>query len=251
MQRNVKIDKLTTDGSNSKRSGALTVPLASSRLHFPSPTSLSSSITMDQQQRAIAVCESFRARLFSLDDAMYNTIDDTDGDAELAANSVIPEHFSSQVEYRRTFAVVVGEEFDPHKWRHFTILMQYWSLLNHSVFIDILRLRNPARPGFQEALERWSSSESADARWPFELPVQTGAVDVTRVCRGMWAALRAVAVAALREEDRVGLCEFDVMVEGGVVRRGVVESRGWAVEGVGARLVGWVQRGLGVKMKQD
>lgn len=43
-----------------------------------------------------------------------------------------------------------------------------------------------------------------------------------------------VAAAALRKEDRVGQCEFDVMVEGGVVRIGIADSTGWAAEGVGA-----------------
>lgn len=47
----------------------------------------------------------------------------------------------------------------------------------------------------------------------------------------MWAALRVVAAAALRKENRVWQCEFDVLVEGGMVRRGVAESTGWAAEG--------------------
>ncbi|KAL0631755.1 hypothetical protein Q9L58_009384 [Maublancomyces gigas] len=253
MRRNVKIDKVT-DGSNSKRSGALTISLAPSQLDFPTastPSSLSSSITMDQQQRAIAVCESFQARLSSLDDAMYNTIDDMDPDPELEATGFVPQHFSTNDAYRTTFTVVLAEQFDPRNWRHYTILLQYWHLLNYSVVLDFSLLHYPSQAGFQEAVGRWGSWEAVDARWPFEVPVQTGAGDVARVCRGMWAALRVVAAAALREEDRVGLCEFDVMVEGGVVSRGVPESTEWAAEGVGARLVGWVQRGLGVKMKQD
>lgn len=206
---------------------------------------------MDQQQRAIAVCESFRARLSSLDDAMYDIIDDTDGEAQLAAIGFVPQHFSSNDDYRRMFTVVVAEQFDPRKWHHFTILSQYRDLLDYRVVLDFSLLHYPAQPGFQEAVGRWGSWEAVEARWPFEVPVQTGAGDVARVCRGMWAALRVVAAAALREEDRVGLCEFDVMVEGGVVRSGVAESMGGAEEGIGARLVGWVQRGLGVKMKQD
>lgn len=242
-----------TDGSNSKRSGALTISVASPQLQLPwaAPPSSPFSITMDQQQAhvAIAVCKSFRARLSSLDDAMYDAIDDKDPDPELDTAGVVPQHFSSNDAYRTTFTVVVANQFDPRNWRHFTILSQYWHLLDYSVFLDLSLLHYPAEAGFQEAVRRWGSCEAVDARWPFEIPVQTGAGDVTRVCRGMWAALRLVAAAALREEDRVGLCEFDVMVEGGVMRRGVADTTGSAAEGVGARLVAWVQRGLGVKLK--
>lgn len=79
VQRNLKREKVT-NGSNGKRSGALTVPLASSRLHFASaspPSYLSSTIMMDQQHAdaSIVVCQSFLARLSSLGDAMYNRID--------------------------------------------------------------------------------------------------------------------------------------------------------------------------------
>lgn len=70
--------------------------------------------------------------------------------------------------------------------------------------------------------------------------MKTEAGDVARVCGEMWAALRVVAAAALREEGRVGLCEFDVVAEGGVVPTGVAEMTEWAVTGVGAWLVGWV-----------
>lgn len=203
------------------------------------------------RQHAITVCESFRARLSSLDNAMYNTIDDMDPDPEFEATGVVPQHFGSNDAYRTTFTVLLAEQYDPRNWRHYTILWQYWQLLDYSVFQDLLLLQYPVQDGVQEAVGRWGSWEVVDARWPFEVPVQTGAGDVARVCRGMWAKLRVVAAAALREEDRVGLCEFDVMVDGGVVRRCVSESTGWAAEGVAARLVGWVQRGLGVKMKQD
>lgn len=206
---------------------------------------------MDQQQRAIAVCESFQARLSSLYDAMDNTIDDMNSEPELDGTDSVPQHFSSNDVSRATFTVVVAEQFDPRNWRHFTILVRYLDLLYSRVVRDLWTLKYPAEGRFQEAVRRWGSGEVVEARLPFELPMQIEAGDVARVRRGMWAALREVATAALREEDRVGLCEFDVMVEGGVARRGVAESTGLAAEGIGARLVGWVQRGLGVKMKQD
>lgn len=63
---------------------------------------------MNHEPRAIAVCESFHARLASLDEAMSNTIDDKEGDAELAATGVVPQHFSSNDDHRSTFTAVVG-----------------------------------------------------------------------------------------------------------------------------------------------
>lgn len=57
------------------------------------------------------------------------------------------------------------------------------------------------------------------------------------VCKGMWAALRVVAAAVLREEDRVGLCEFDVMVERGA--EGCCGCDGVGSRG-GKREVGWL-----------
>lgn len=182
---------------------------------------------------------------------MYNTIDGMNPEPELDGTDSFPQHFSSNDVSRATFTVVVVEQFDPRNWRHFTILLRYLDLLYYSVVLDLWTLHYPAEGRFQEVVRRWGSREVVEARWPFEVPVQTGAGDVALVCRGMWAALRVVAAAALREEDRVGLSELDVMVEGGVARRGVAESTELAAEGIGARLVGWVQRGLGVKMKQD
>lgn len=105
---------------------------------------------MDQQyaHAAIAVCESFRARLSSLDDALYNT------DLELDATGVVPQHFSSNDAYRTTFTVVVAEQFDPRNWRHFTILWQYWHLLYCTVCRDFSLLHYPAEVGFREAVRR-------------------------------------------------------------------------------------------------
>lgn len=208
---------------------------------------------MDQQHAnaAIAVCTSFLARLSSLQDAIIDIADDVDPDPELDPNDGDPEQFSSNDIYRTTFAMVVSEEFDPRSVRHQAILLQYHRLLSHSVHHEHWVLFEPASAQYQAAVERWESWAAVGARWPFEVPEKTEARDVVRVCTGMWKALRMVAAAALREEARVGLCEFDVLAEGGVARRGVAGVADVTAEGVGARIVGWAGRLCGVKTKQD
>lgn len=47
------------------------------------------------------------------------------------------------------------------------------------------------------------------------------------MCSGMWVAWRAVTTAGLREEARLGLCGFDVVVDGRVACRGVAGVAGW------------------------
>ncbi|KAL0631770.1 hypothetical protein Q9L58_009360 [Maublancomyces gigas] len=180
---------------------------------------------------AIAVCQSFLWRLTLLDGAMIDRMDDRDLDGA----DFDLQHFSSNDVYRTTFTAVVTEAYDARSWRHYTILSQYHRLLHIRAHDDYSLLHAPTEAGFQATLERWGGGRDAvEARWPFEVPRETGADDMERVCRGMWAALRAVAVAGLREEARVGLCEFNVVVDGGVVQRDVVDVAECAAEGVGA-----------------
>lgn len=205
---------------------------------------------MDQPDvhTAIAVCESFLARLSSLEDAMIDMADHTDPDPELDAADADPEYFGNNDMYRTTFAMVVAVSFDPRSWRHYTILLQYQQLLSNSVIREFWVLFEPTNARYQAAVGRWGSWEVVGARWPFKVPAKTKAGDVAHVCSGMWAALRVLASAALMEEARVGLCQFDVLAEGGVARRDVTRL---PVEGVGTRLVAWAGRLWGVKMKQD
>lgn len=254
VQRNLMIEKVA-DGRKSKRSGTLTIQVASLSFHFPSaspPPRSSSSIKMNEQHAnaqadAIAVCKSFLARFSSLLDAMIDMVDDIDIDA---AGNDDPQNFSSNDVYRTTFTTVVTEAYDARSWHHYTIIWQYRDLLYRSVCRDFSLLHTPADACFQATVERWGGSlDAVEALWPFEVPRKTGAGDVASVCREMWAALRAVAAAGLREEARVGLCEFDAVAEGGVARRVVVME--CVAEGLGARLADWVGRRLGVKLKRD
>lgn len=196
----------------------------------------------------IARCNEFLKRLSSLEEAMFNSLDNTD--PTTTTTGLLLQHFTSNAAYRATFLeVVAADDFDFRSWRHHSILSQYLDLLYNSVCDDLWLLSDTAQTGHHDAMERWGSWEAVRERWPFEVPVETSYGDeVQRVCADMWAALGVVAAAALQEEARVGQCWFDVTAERGVVGRCRVDN-GNGTEG----LLGSVRRWFsgGKKMKQD
>lgn len=177
---------------------------------------------------AIAICCAFIRRLITLDDAIIGCLDDTDdGDDTTAA---LPQYFSTNDAHRKTYLFVAAHEFSIRSLKHLTILFQYKEILGTSLYRDFRRLSALGDPGLSAAVGRWRSWEAVEASWPFDVPVETlPGEEVVRVCHEMWTALRAVAVAALDEESRVGPCEFHVAAAGGVVgllRTGNVGARG-------------------------
>lgn len=205
-----------------------------------------------EQDRLAAngICCAFILRLTILDDAIIGCLDDTDdGDDTTAA---LPQYFATNDAHRQTFSFVAAHEFSIRTLKHLTILLQYNELLVTSLYRDLHLLSALNDPGLSAAVMRWRSWEAVGASWPFDVPVETSpGEEVVHVCHGMWTALRAVAVAALNEENRVGPCEFHVAAAGGVVgplRMGNVEARG------SGGITGYLKnifRGRGKLIKQD
>lgn len=203
---------------------------------------------------AIAICQSFLNRLASLDEAMFNSLDDIDTGVTEA--TVLPQHFNTNAAHRTTFAVLATHNYDPASWHHHTILSEYIQLLCISASCDRFSLLDPLCPGYQEAVGRWVGWEAIDARWPFKLSVETSIGEqLFCVCTAIWDSLSVVAAAALQEEARVGPCRFDVMAKLGVVGRmaDTADRAGGGVWWVGSQLVWWVRDRVtvGRKMKQD
>lgn len=188
----------------------------------PLSRSMNSSANMDPEHdqhvhAAVTMCDLFLERLSSLNNAIFNSFDDVD-DAQ-TLDSPLPGYFSTNTDYRETFAFVVAHEFRFRSWRHLTMLLQYKDILRRSVHRDLMLLYSAAEPGHFQAVGMWQSWDVVEARWPFSVPVETRTGDhVMQVCQGMWTALRAVAAAALENDAWFGPCEFDVLEEQGVLR---------------------------------
>lgn len=156
--------------------------------------------------RAIAVCKAFKSRLDVLDDALFDRLDDTDEPSSIAAH--LPTSFSTAAEYRRTFSLVVTQPFSIRRCTHLWILMDYRRIIVRDVNRDYATLRNAVPdadlPG---AVARWADRETVAARWPFFEMLDEDALvgdALTRVCSGMWRALRVAAAAAVVDDTVMG-----------------------------------------------
>lgn len=155
---------------------------------------------------AISIGTAFGARLWALNTAMFEHLNDTDDQS--SAHCQLPSwsgHFSAYATARRTFSTVLTEEFAPSKFTHQMIILDYSRVLRWDVAKDVSLLRSlgedsGAIDGYHAAvLARWESWRAVERRWPYCVPDLCsvhGKAQLKQVCRDVWTAIRCVGVTA-------------------------------------------------------
>lgn len=211
-------------------------------------------------ERAISQGTEMRERLWSLEFAMIDDLDEPDPptaqDLPLGRT-----HFSTYAEARRTFITVLSEDFAPKIFMHQMIIMDYCSALRWDVQKDISFLRSLgegscASGSYPAAvLERWESWRAVEQRWPYRVPDDCSAMrkeQLEMLCREMWTAIRGVGMTALViGEGKPGDAPFPCTPDGyGAHSAGYVSVGAWGLCRLFLRSVG-VRVWAGKSIKQD
>ncbi|KAL0638690.1 hypothetical protein Q9L58_002268 [Maublancomyces gigas] len=173
---------------------------------------------------AISVCKTLSERLWSLNEAMFDHLDETDPPPDLFSERIFTGPFGTYSTARRIFGAVLTEEFSARSFLHSTIISDYLSILRDDVCMAMCVLQSiendntTDRDHIEAVAARWHSWETVEKRWPFRVPADPSVLrkaELEQICLEMWTALRLVGEAALvLGEAMPGNAPFRITADG-------------------------------------